>query len=187
MSTALDEFLRALAAADFPAAGILASGRSDVDIGQAADSLGLKLPGEAVALFQKQDGYREARNEEAQKLIGTGLRFLSLDEAVAAFERIREDLELAVEWHNIEHADWFPVLDRLEVFVVVDCSENEGQRGRVALWDHVNLSPPDDRLESLADAFEIMTRLIESRAWQHTPDGVRDHRTDEEHVANGMF
>ena len=149
--------------------------------------LGLEPPPELIALFGWHNGCHTSSGLDSW--FGPAMTLLSLEKAEEAHELVQEFLPVRVEVGEIEHALWFPVVDRHEAGVVVmDCHGASPSFGSVFGYDF-QLDLPAYRPPTLAEPMERWVGYVERDVWRRGADGwwidYRESVTREANDARG--
>jgi cell wall assembly regulator SMI1 len=139
--------------------------------------LGLVPPPEMISLF----GWHNGHDDSAFGLVQLGplVALPTLSRACELNELVREFLPMWVSVGDIEHADWFPVIDLREGgSVVMDCRPTSATFGHIFGYDFQS-DIPEYMPASLAEPIERWAGYVEEGRWiRGDHDQWIDYRTD---------
>jgi cell wall assembly regulator SMI1 len=169
-----------------PIAEFLVPGLSEDVIEAMTAPLGLRLPVEARAWWQWQNGVdvpKERWTSEAPRLGGTDLDIISLDRAVAEYlqsRRLDEELRrrdpIFREQQLMPSPSWFPIARAPNGDVLmVDCSVPEGAPTPIRRISFGDLDFARVRLNSLTEVVELWLELLDRELWWYSRENAQWH------------
>ena len=172
MSEALARLEQALSAVSHPLSTALRPGLDPDDLRTLTAPTGLRLPDEAVALWEWRDGVDPELTTlprvPGSELLPGGGYFLPLDSAVETYLWFRENFP----WSDLDDLspDWFPAISFGHGAIIwIDCPRDPASLGRAIYWgaDEYNLAEEMRRrtLPSVAEGVEWWAWLLESSQW----------------------
>lgn len=182
---ALDALVAAATAQGSRIAEGLQPGLSEADLRERLAPFVLDPPNELITLFGWHDG---SRPDDLDSWFGPVHSFLALDKAIEDYEFIQEPdmIEVWVRVGDIEHTEWFPLIDFDGAWVLMDCHRESASRGKVVGYR------PEDGMPAyraaLTEPLERWAGYINSGVWRREPDGrwlIHESQTREQQEAQG--
>jgi hypothetical protein len=168
--TALDRLLVAVTNQGSSMRRGLLPGLEEDTVRSRLSTLGLEPPPELIALFGWHNGCDASSGLDSW--FGPAMSLPTLEKAEFLHGLVQEFLPGRVDFGDIEHSLWFPVVDCPAAGVVLmDCRAGSPSFGSVFGYDP-EFDIPSYRPTMLAEPMERWVGYVEHGVWRRRPDGM---------------